>query len=436
MYAKICAMSPHQLPIRGISFLALSDTRGSTRRATLLLFSAFFILVNTGWCGGAIYTVDSTNDASDAVPGDGLCNDGTGHCTLRAAIQEASAAQASSTNIINVPAGNYVTNTLLLASKIDAAKDLSIIGTGAAGTVIVDASGGTPHGVFNIGGGGTTSLVNLTIKNGTAFVGGGIGAYLGTLNISLCMIANNHAAAGGNSAGIFIDDPNAVVNLDRSTVSNNTSPNDGGGIGITQGTMKITSSALINNHASVSGGGGGGISNQATLSIGDSTISGNVSNYGGGIDTFGNGATTQLANVTLTGNSAQQLYLYLGTTSVLSSIIANPLSGANCAGAITSLGHNLDSANSCNFTAPSDVINTNPKLAPLANNGGPTFTHALLPGSPAIDQGDNFYSYQYDQRGSGFPRVLGAVADIGAFEDVQPDKIFAYGFEVLPPPGS
>ncbi|QBB71954.1 hypothetical protein ELE36_17180 [Pseudolysobacter antarcticus] len=363
-----------------------------------------------------------------------MCNDGAGHCTLRGAIQEVSAAQASSTNIINVPAGIYITTAPLTASKPDAAKDLSIIGTGPAGTVIVDANGGAPHGVFNIGGGGITSLVNLTIQNGASDQGSGIATYLGTLNISLCVITNNHAVAGGNSGGIFINDANAVVSIDRSTVSNNTSPNDAGGIRIAQGTLKITSSAIVNNQASVSIGGGGGILNQATLSVINSTISGNSANYGGGIGTLYNGATTQLANVTMTGNTAQQLYLYLGATSVLSSIIANPIGGANCIGAISSLGHNLDSAASCNFALPSDWINTNPKLAQLANNGGPTLTHALLPGSPAIDQGDNFYSYKYDQRSIGFPRVLGVAADIGAFEGVQVDPIFANGFDVPPTP--
>ena len=438
MYTKISAISPHSLPIRDISSVAPNAARGHAQRSRAMLLCAFFILVHAGSCGATVFTVDSTIDASDAVPGDGVCNDGAGHCTLRAALQEVSSTFAvSSSNTINVPAGSYVTTALLFAAKSDAAKDLSIIGTGAAGTVIVDGSGGAPHGVFNIGGGGVTSLVNLTIQNGTSFQGGGIAAYLGTLNISLCVITNSHAAAGGNSGGIYLGDANGVVNLDRSTVSNNTSPNDAGGIRIAQGTMKITSSAIVNNHASVSGGGGGGILNQATLSVNDSTISGNISNYGGAISTLGNGAMTQLANVTITANSTQQLASNPGaTTSVLSSIIANPISGANCAGAINSLGHNIDSANSCNLSVPSDFFNTNPMLAQLANNGGPTLTHALLPGSPAIDQGDNFYSYKYDQRSIGFPRVLGAAADIGAFEGVQVDKIFAYGFEVLPPPGS
>jgi len=68
-----------------------------------------------------------------------------------------------------------------------------------------------------------------------------------------------------------------------------------------------------------------------------------------------------------------------------------------------------------------------PHLAPLADNGGPTRTHALLPGSAAIDAGDAAGA-AHDQRGEGFPRVLGASADIGAYESA-PDAIFEDGFE-------
>ena len=73
------------------------------------------------------------------------------------------------------------------------------------------------------------------------------------------------------------------------------------------------------------------------------------------------------------------------------------------------------------MTGPGDQINTDPLLGPLHNNGGPTVTHALLPGSRAIDAGDPSFTPppDYDQRGAGFPRVVNGRIDIGAFE-VQP----------------
>jgi hypothetical protein len=88
---------------------------------------------------------------------------------------------------------------------------------------------------------------------------------------------------------------------------------------------------------------------------------------------------------------------------------------------LTSRGHNLigNTQGGCGFVS-SDLLNVNPLLGPLQNNGGPTQTMALLPGSPAINAGDPTDAPAYDQRGPGFPRLVNGHIDIGAFE-VQPD---------------
>ena len=85
---------------------------------------------------------------------------------------------------------------------------------------------------------------------------------------------------------------------------------------------------------------------------------------------------------------------------------------------------------SANVALPPGTLTSDPMLAPLANNGGATFTHALLPGSPAVDAGSNVAGLTRDQRGSGYVREFGAAADIGAYES-QPsaELIFADGFE-------
>src|SRR5207244_2850100 len=91
----------------------------------------------------------------------------------------------------------------------------------------------------------------------------------------------------------------------------------------------------------------------------------------------------------------------------------------NVSGTVISHGYNLSSDNGGGFlTATGDQINTDPLLGPLANNGGPTFTHALLPGSPAIDAGDPTFTPPplFDQRGPCFARVVNGRIDIGAFE--------------------
>ncbi|HEY3228182.1 MAG TPA: choice-of-anchor Q domain-containing protein, partial [Roseiflexaceae bacterium] len=98
--------------------------------------------------------------------------------------------------------------------------------------------------------------------------------------------------------------------------------------------------------------------------------------------------------------------------------------GADCliSGAITSSGHNLSSDSSCGFTAGGDLQNTNPLLGPLAANGGPTPTHALLPGSPAFEAGTNTGCPATDQRG--ILRPQGIFCDIGAFERVVVQTVF------------
>src|SRR5262249_745180 len=101
----------------------------------------------------------------------------------------------------------------------------------------------------------------------------------------------------------------------------------------------------------------------------------------------------------------------------------NPATGPNCVIAasvsFTSNGHNLESGNTCKFTAPTDFINTNPLLGPLAKNGGPTRTHALLSASPAIDTGDPGTCPPTDQRSIVRPQDGdgngGAGCDIGAY---------------------
>jgi len=99
---------------------------------------------------------------------------------------------------------------------------------------------------------------------------------------------------------------------------------------------------------------------------------------------------------------------------------------SNCDSGPTSLGYNLASGGDCRFGATGDLQNTDPKLAALQANGGPTDTNALLPGSPAIDAGGDCAASS-DQRGIARPQ--GAACDIGAFE--LPDRVFENGFEII-----
>ena len=165
----------------------------------------------------------------------------------------------------------------------------------------------------------------------------------------------------------------------------------------------------------------------------NSTISGNsAGTSGGGIYNFH--SSLRVTNSTITGNSAASgggIYNdgHCARVVEISNTILNAgASGENIfndGGTVTSLGYNLSSDDGGGYlTGPGDQINTDPLLGPLQDNGGPTFTHALLPGSPAIDAGDpNFSPPPFnDQRGCPFDRVFNGRIDIGSFETQPPRR--------------
>lgn len=121
-----------------------------------------------------------------------------------------------------------------------------------------------------------------------------------------------------------------------------------------------------------------------------------------------------VTNSTFRGNYAGGLVNGGVNSALVRNTILADNTGYNCNGSIASLGHNLDSGNTCGLAAAGDQPNTNPLLGPLAYNGGPTPTYALLPGSPAINAGSNTGCPVTDQRGV---RRLG-MCNIGAFEFV------------------
>ena len=141
------------------------------------------------------------------------------------------------------------------------------------------------------------------------------------------------------------------------------------------------------------------------LTVTNSTISGNsATGYGGGI--FNTGLqraarrwTTRQIRSSTRAVRAKTFTIYTGT--------------------VTSLGYNVSSDNGGGYlTGAGDQINTDPLLGPLQDNGGPTYTHALLPGSPAIDAGDPNFTPPpfFDQRGPGFDRLVNGRIDVGSFE--------------------
>jgi predicted outer membrane repeat protein len=289
-------------------------------------------------------------------------------------------------------------------------------------TVRRNISSGSGGGIATSG---TLTVTNSTISGNTAFsFGGGIEA--NTVTLTNSMVSGNTAAtdnAGGISAGTAI--------LTNSTVSGNSAFGTGGGIAAF--TATLNRSTVSGNTAGIDGGG----IRAVTATLTNSTVSGNTAQGNGG----GIWATTAtLLNDTIVENVAHTgggLYHNPGGTfGVINTIVALNLTdftglGPDVSGAFTSLGHNLigDRTGSTGFTdgVSGDQVGSagalvDPMIGPLASNGGPTKTHALLAGSKAVDHGNTSGLPATDQRGAGFARVKDgngdgiAVVDIGAFE--------------------
>jgi len=291
-------------------------------------------------------------------------------------------------------------------------------------------------------------ISNFTIQNGRINwgcsgmpVGGGVYVTMGHIvTMNDCTIKNNVAEFLGG--GIY----NAgQMALNRCTVSGNSAGMVGGGIANfwdepildSDGTMSLTNCTIYGNNVfqaepagaapefAVSLALGGGVYNGGNASFLNVTIANNTISQ---ITVDGNPAPEILslpvphgggfANVPLQCEQDNGPIVHTPVATFKNTIVANntPENGYSSGGIVISEGHNLDSENTCGFDQPTDLINTNPLLGPLQDNGGPTFTCALLEGSPAIDAGDDAGAPATDQRG--VTRPQGAHVDIGAYEFV------------------
>jgi hypothetical protein len=296
------------------------------------------------------------------------------------------------------------------------------VGDSPENTVIERLDGSPDFRILSVFRNGKLTLERVTIRGGKSNArGGGIFVFGGELLVINCRVSNNRSARGG---GISNGSVGTVIN---SVVTDNEATTDGGGIlNEAFGTLILLNSTISNNLNSTLGLGGGGIRNKGgIMTLTNTTLSGNVTVGSGGaiFNDFDRGfnAETTLINTTLTANRAARGSGFAvsfdatmpGHSELKNSIVAeNP--GGDCLGPFVSLGHNLDRDGSCRLNQPGDFSGLNPLLGPLQSNGGPTFTHALLAGSPAINAGALLGCPASDQRGA--IRPTGAACDIGAFE--------------------
>lgn len=299
-------------------------------------------------------------------------------------------------------------------------------------TVQRSTEAGTPEfRIFRIDDPFAATISGLSIHNGrsTKFSGGGISNH-GYLTIIACLISGNSTTNGGGAIFNNGGDPGAYLSITNCTISGNSAVDGnlgGGGIFDGGGSVIVTDSTISGN--SGGNGGGGGIFTYGAVDIFNSTISGNSADNGlGGGIYFTRGL--YVTNSTVCNNTASEGGGVKGTLGtaihVRSTIVAqnNATTSPDVSAQVYSLGYNLigdPTGAFINGSLVGNQLNVDPLLDVLQYNGGATQTHALLPGSPAINKGLSA-GLVTDQRGFIRPIGSGKVgdgSDIGAFE-VQP----------------
>ncbi len=367
---------------------------GNAWRIALALVLAFSMAgVSVRQAQALTYTVSNINDS--------------GAGSLRQAITDANAHAGSDTITFTV------SGTITLASSLPNITDhLTINGTGQSVTV----SGNDLHRVMYVGGGKTLTITRLKIEHGYADTSGGaIFSHLSTVILSYSSLAENRAEYYGGA--IYMSGGSLTVS--NSTFRVNSADDGGGAIKTYTTTAAVSNTTFINNSTPA---GGGGIYNDisSTLTLSNSSFSGNSASWGGGI---ANTASTLIVlSSTFSGNSTVTggggIRFGSGSLILKNSILANTIGGTDCK-ADAAIGTNTNNLIENNSGCGTPFSSADPMLGTLANNGGSTRTFALLPGSPAINAGDDANCTVspvagLDQRGE--TRPYGTHCDIGSYE--------------------
>lgn len=314
---------------------------------------------------------------------------------------------------------------------IDAGGNLRLSGVDVHHCRVDPSAGGYTSG-GGVSASNTLLLVNSNLYANVARNGDGGGAAASSIRAQHSRINGNSARSGGGLSA-------ADVSLTYSTVGGNQSQAEGGGVYV-DGRASFNRSTVSNNRTAAEYAGRGGGVWGREVEVQDSTFSGNQAVSGSAIlsrsyvrinnstiafnrqlqtDPGRGGAVEvssfELATAPTPAATAPQA-AYLINSSIIASNQTNRMPGNDVAPGSSYVAGSNNLIERTSIRVPPDTLSAYPRLAPLAYNGGPTRTHALLGDSPAIDRGRNVRNRQYDQRGPGFARVNGRVADIGAFE--------------------
>ncbi|PID86744.1 MAG: hypothetical protein CSB13_02705 [Chloroflexi bacterium] len=341
--------------------------------------------------------------------------------------------------------GNHIDRVMHVLGAANTNLNDLTIQNGQFGTLGNNTHGEDGGGIYHASN-GTMNLTRVNVVNNVSgFHGGGVAnVEIGTVNLTDCTISDNESTYGG---GLHSFRPGSAINVNNSTVSGNEAAIRGAGLNNRLGTITVNNSHFAGNYGSARGGAffntgtliimnstihnnetsnnGGGIyaDGRAVITVTNSTISNNTAHVGGGIYTFNAGSAITVTSSTIANNVADtgDGIAHQGGSFTLENSIVSDNGTSNCAflstGVFNDVGNNLEYPGT---TCGGLDIQADPLLGALALNGGPTLTHALGIGSPAIDAGNNASCASHDQRGAARPMDGDAdgtaVCDVGAYE--------------------
>jgi len=386
-----------------------------------------------------VINVDSTADEFDDDLGDSICHTASGHCTLRAAVQQAVNNNASVTDAIKiiVPAGVYTLTiphadgggVLYLDQALNGSPLIEIDGAGVNDTII-DAN--HIDRAFRIGN-RHALLSGMTIRNGSSLAAGAAIANLGDLAIDHVSIVSNDT---DNFGGGICNFTNAALTINASTIAYNNARQGGGGIYTSSALSVIIVNSTIAANTTTASGGGIGNDGTAAINVYNTTIAYNDADHTRETGELGGGISSDISK-------GGKFNLY--NSVVANNTVSNTPLEDDCFGSVSTHARNrFGSTENCTITQVSGsyaLLSPN-VLGDLQDNGGPTLTIALPAGSNAINAGDptfgcldiNGTTILTDQRG--FTRNAG-ICDLGSYElgALDPsDRVFADSFEFVPPP--
>ncbi len=375
--------------------------------------------------------VNDKRDLPDADVNDGICDADLvaagQQITLRAAVMHANFVMGA--DVIQIPKGKFKLKLKSVGADVDASTgdldvfdDLVIQGAGPKKTILLakklgDRAFHADNCILSIT---ELSIVKSRNVSAPALDGGAIFGENGA-NVHVTNSVIRSSKCSGNGGAIALSGSSFIC--ENLLLEKNKADGSGGGIGAETSTLQIEESCFAKNKSGADGGGIQAVAGQLTII--NSTLSGNRAQTGGAIHVL-DGVTAIVNGCTIAENSATNVSGMFASTAAdpntvtfSNTIMANdPLT--NYGGTVlASDGGNIDTGTSCGFVNITDQSTTDPKLKPLANNGGPTPTHAITKNSKAVDHGNDAIALPIDQRGKPRADIPGkgvSIADVGAFE--------------------